>query len=336
MKNIRKYVGYRTLKTAIGATIAIIIAQYIGLSYAVSAGVITVLSVQSTKRKSIEIAIRRLGSTTLALLVAVVVFLLMGYSAVSFGFFLLIFIPIAAALNLNDGIVPSTVLVTHLLIEESVAPSWILNEYGILIIGAGIALLFNIYMPSVEKEIKEAQKNVERLFKKIIGSFSDDILSQSVNIEEEKMFKELDETLTSGFEKAITLSSNYLSDSFLYYVRYMEMRIKQYEILKQMREDLGRVYSYYEQNRLVASLTELVAFQYNELNTAKELIDDLNGYMKIFRNQDLPKTREEFENRSSLYQYVRDLQTLLEIKKEFADSLSDYDKETFWKNTDAV
>jgi len=157
-----------------------------------------------------------------------------------------------------------------------------------------------------------------------------------VNIEEEKMFKELDETLTSGFEKAITLSSNYLSDSFLYYVRYMEMRIKQYEILKQMREDLGRVYSYYEQNRLVASLTELVAFQYNELNTAKELIDDLNGYMEIFRNQDLPKTREEFENRSSLYQYVRDLQTLLEIKKEFADSLSDYDKETFWKNTDAL
>jgi len=336
MKNIRKYVGYRTLKTAIGATIAIIIAQYIGLSYAVSAGVITVLSVQSTKRKSIEIAIRRLGSTTLALLVAVGVFLLMGYSAVSFGFFLLIFIPIAAALKLNDGIVPSTVLVTHLLIEESVALSWILNEYGILIVGAGIALLFNIYMPSVEKDIKEAQKNVERLFKKIIGSFSNDILSQSVNIEEEKMFKELDDTLTSGFEKALTLSSNYLSDSFSYYVRYMEMRIKQYEILKQMREDLGRVDTYYEQNRLVASLTELVAFQYNELNTAKELIDDLNGYMEIFRNQDLPKTREEFENRSSLYQYVRDLQTLLEIKKEFADSLTDYDKETFWKNTDAV
>lgn len=336
MKNIRKYVGYRTLKTAIGATIAIIIAQYIGLSYAVSAGVITVLSVQSTKRKSIEIAIRRLGSTTLALLVAVVVFLLMGYSAVSFGVFLLIFIPIAAALKLNDGIVPSTVLVTHLLIEESVALTWILNEYGILIVGAGIALLFNIYMPSVEKEIKEAQKNVERLFKNILGSFSNDILSQSVNIDEEKMFIELDETLISGFEKALTLSSNYLSDSFLYYVRYMEMRIKQYEILKQMREDLGRVYSYYEQNRLVASLTELVAFQYNELNTAKELIDDLNGYMEIFRNQDLPKTREEFENRASLYQYVRDLQTLLEIKREFADSLTDYDRETFWKNKNAV
>ena len=336
MKTLRKYVGYRTLKTAIGAAIAIIIAEYIGLSYAVSAGVITVLSVQSTKRKSIEIAMRRLGSTTLAIAVAVVVFLLMGYSAVSFGVYLLIFIPIAAALNLNDGIVPSTVLVTHLLVEESVALSWILNEYGILIVGAGIALLFNIYMPSVEKDIKEAQKDVERLFKKILGSFSEDILSQSVNIEEEKMFKELDATLTRGFEKAHRLSSNYLSESFLYYVHYMEMRIKQYEILKQMREVLGRVDSYYEQSRLVASLTELVAHQYNEINTAIELMEDLHCYMELFRNQDLPKTREEFENRASLYQYVRDLQTLLEIKKEFADSLSEYDKKTFWKKEDAV
>lgn len=336
MKTLRKYVGYRTLKTAVGAAIAIIIAEYIGLSYAAAAGVITILSVQSTKRKSIEIALRRLGSTTLALLVAVLVFLLMGYSAISFGVYLFIFIPIAAAFRLNDGIVPSTVLVTHLLVEESVALSWILNEYGILIVGAGIALLFNIYMPSVEKDIQETQRDVERLFKKILGSFSEDILSQSVNIEEEKVFQELDDALTSGFELAHRLSSNYLSESFQYYVRYMEMRIKQYEILKQMREVLGRVDSYYEQNRLVASLTELVAHQYNELNTARELIDDLNGYMEIFRNQDLPKTREEFENRASLYQYVRDLQTLLEIKRQFADSLSDYDRETFWKSKDAA
>src|SRR5690554_1384399 len=117
MKTLRKYVGYRTLKTAVGAAIAIIIAEYIGLSYAAAAGVITILSVQSTKRKSIEIALRRLGSTTLALLVAVLVFLLMGYSAISFGVYLFIFIPIAAAFRLNDGIVPSTVLVTHLLVE---------------------------------------------------------------------------------------------------------------------------------------------------------------------------------------------------------------------------
>lgn len=334
MKWLRRYVGYRTLKTAIGAAIAIIIAEYVGLSYAVSAGVITVLSVQSTKRKSIEIAFRRLGSTTLALLVAVLVFNLLGYSAVTFGVYLLFFIPVAAAFNLHDGIVPSTVLVTHLLIEESTSLYWILNEYWILVIGAGVALILNIYMPSVEKDIREAQQNVERLFKGILKSFSNDILTQTVDLNEEKLFTELDQVLKYGFERSQRLSLNYLSEGFVYYVRYMEMRIKQYEILRQMREHLGRVNRYYEQNRLVSALTELVSFQFNELNTAEELINDLNGYLEIFREQELPKTREEFENRSSLYQYVRELQTLLEIKKEFADDLSEYDRKTFWNQKD--
>lgn len=336
MKWLKRYVGYRTLKTAIGATIAIIIAEYAGLSYAVSAGVITVLSVQSTKRKSIEIAFRRLGSTTLALLTAVVVFNLLGYSALTFGIYLLLFIPTAAAMNLHDGIVPSTVLVTHLLIEESTSLYWILNEYWILFIGAGVALVLNIYMPSVEKDIREAQKDVERLFKGILKSFSNDILTQTVDAEEEKLFTELNQILKYGFERSERLSLNYLSEGFVYYVRYMEMRIKQFEVLRQMREHLGRVTKYYEQSRLVSALTDLVSFQFNELNTAEELINDLNGYLEIFRGQELPKTREEFENRSSLYQYVRDLQNLLEIKKEFADDLTEYDRKTFWNQKDEV
>ncbi|WP_313126066.1 aromatic acid exporter family protein [Proteiniclasticum ruminis] len=328
---LRKYVGYRTFKTAIGATLAVLIAEYVGLSYAVSAGVITVLSVQSTKRKSIEIALRRLGSTTLALAVAVAVFLLFGYSAWSFGIYLLLFIPTAAALNLNDGIVPSTVLVTHLLVEESVAFSWILNEYGILVIGAGIALLLNTYMPSVEKDIRAAQKEVEELFRAILLSFSRSILTQKKDHEAEDLLQKLDATLKRGMDKAQRLSSNYLSESFVYYVRYMEMRIKQYEVLKIMSDHLNHVTRYYEQNRLVASLSELVSDQFHEINTAKELMEDLCDYLEIFRKQDLPKTREEFENRSSLYQYIRDLQRLLEIKKKFSENLSEYDKETFWK-----
>ena len=41
-------IGMRTIKTAIGATLAILIAQFMGLKYALSAGIITVLGVQRT------------------------------------------------------------------------------------------------------------------------------------------------------------------------------------------------------------------------------------------------------------------------------------------------
>lgn len=328
---MKKFIGYRTIKTAVGAAIAVYIAQTLGLSYAISAGVVTVLSVQNTKMKSIEMAVTRLGSTTLGLLVGALVFTIFGYSALSFGIFLIIFIPFAAKMNLQDGIVPSTVLVTHLWIENSIALSWMLNEYGLLIIGAGIALIFNIHMPNVEKEIREDQKKVEDLIKEVLRDLSEGIQTQSVNIGQEKLYKELESALKSGYERSQRLSSNNLKKSFAYYVKYMEMRIRQFEILKQMRSHLSRINKYYEQNRLVGALTELVAYQFDELNTGKELIEDLREYLDIFRSQKLPETREEFENRSSLYQYVTDLHVLLLIKKDFSDSLSEEEINTFWK-----
>ena len=51
-----RFIGVRTWKTGIGAVIAMIIAKELGLSYWVSAGIITILSIQSTKRESLKIA----------------------------------------------------------------------------------------------------------------------------------------------------------------------------------------------------------------------------------------------------------------------------------------
>ena len=49
-----RFIGVRTWKTGIGAVIAMIIAKELGLSYWVSAGIITILSIQSTKRESLD------------------------------------------------------------------------------------------------------------------------------------------------------------------------------------------------------------------------------------------------------------------------------------------
>ncbi|MER2000144.1 MAG: aromatic acid exporter family protein, partial [Lysinibacillus sp.] len=47
-------IGYRTLKSAIGAAVSIAIAQFFGLQFYASAGMLTILSVQTTKRKSLK------------------------------------------------------------------------------------------------------------------------------------------------------------------------------------------------------------------------------------------------------------------------------------------
>ena len=63
-------IGLRTVKTAISAALAMIIAEKLGLLYAPSAGIISVLSVTSTKKTSVMTGIYRLLSLALATILA--------------------------------------------------------------------------------------------------------------------------------------------------------------------------------------------------------------------------------------------------------------------------
>ncbi|NYC93567.1 uncharacterized membrane protein YgaE (UPF0421/DUF939 family) [Clostridium acetobutylicum] len=161
-----RIIGLRTLKTALGAAIAIIIAEFLGLKYAAAAGIITILSVQNTKKTSIIIAFQRLASTLLALIISCIIFMIFGYNPISFGVYLAIFIPLTVLFKLTEGIAVSSVLVTHILVEKTISVFWLKNELLLMVVGAGIAILLNTYMPKIDKRIKENQIEIENLMKK--------------------------------------------------------------------------------------------------------------------------------------------------------------------------
>ena len=326
---LSRFIGWRTVKTAAGAAISMMIAAAIGLQYSVAAGVITILSVQNTKKKSLDLAIMRIGSTLLALFIGAAAFSLFGYSAVAYGAYLLLFIPLAAALRFNDGIVPSSVLVTHLLLEKSVSLPLMINEVMLMGIGAGVGIILNIYMPSLEKQLNRDVVEIERLMKKVLSSMSVSLSTQTVPLDEEKLYRELDDKLKEGYDRALKDAGNHLVSDVRYYLKYMEMRSVQFGIMNNMRKLFERLGESYEQTKLVAALTDLVADQFHESNTAKELLDDLKGYKEIFRNMELPKSRDEFEVRAALFQYINELEQLLDVKREFVASLDDEDSLRF-------
>lgn len=80
-------IGLRTVKTAISAALAMIIAEKLGLLYAPSAGIISVLSVTSTKKTSVMTGIYRLLSLALATILAYICFTFLGFTAIAFGIF---------------------------------------------------------------------------------------------------------------------------------------------------------------------------------------------------------------------------------------------------------
>ncbi|MDF2505143.1 MAG: putative rane protein [Clostridium sp.] len=314
---MKRIVGFRILKTAIGSALAIIIAEYLGLKYAAAAGIITILSIQNTKKTSIKLAFQRIESTILALLISSILFLIFGYNPVVFGIYLIIFIPLTVFLKITDGIVVSSVLVTHLLAEKSSSIFWIKNELLLMTVGAGIAIILNIYMPKIENEIKETQKNIEEHMRIILFHMAEALRKQSVHIEEERLFNELKEVLEEGKDRAYRHLNNYIINDVKYYVNYMEMRTLQYEILKYMRSHFIKFYLNLEQTEVVAAFTEKIALNFGEYNTAEELLKELNEIIYMFKTQELPKTRDEFENRAMLFQFLNDLEALLELKKNF-------------------
>lgn len=321
--------GMRTIKTAVGATLAMLISQSIGLNYALSAGIITVLSVQNTKRKSLETGLARLNSTLLALGISCLMFTLFGFNSVAFGIYLLIFIPLAVKFKLSDGIAVSSVLVTHVLGEGTISLAILWNEVMLMVIGAGIAILFNLYMPNMIAQIKKDQDEIEEHFRTVLFCLANTTRSQAVAIDEEELFESLERHLDQARTRAERNRQNYFLEEMTYYVQYMEMRAMQYQVLTNMRQTLGKVMMTVEQSNLLADLTEHIANSLHEFNTADELIKETQMVLMCCRNQELPKSREEFENRAMLFQYLNDVMHLLEIKRQFIQNLTPKQIELF-------
>lgn len=312
-----KFIGYRTIKTAIAAALAMIIAEMLGLKYTVAAGVIAILSTQSTRKQSVEIAVQRICSSLLALTIASIIFWFFGYSPITFGIYLLIFIPSAVKLKLSEGIVVSSVLVTHLLVEKSVEPSWLLNELLLMLVGAGVALILNLYMPSIEGKIKEDQKYIDDTIRSILLHMADALKKNHVSIKEEELFQGLEKRLEDARKRSYRNLNNYFFAETNYYVEYMEMRTQQFHVLKRLREHFRRFFMTYDQTIIVSDFTQEVGKSFHEENTAEGLLANLQILRESFRAMELPKDREEFENRAMLFQFLNDLEDFLIIKYEF-------------------
>ncbi|HDK7178903.1 TPA: aromatic acid exporter family protein [Clostridium botulinum] len=322
-----KFIGYRTLKTAIGATIAMSIAGALGLKYSVSAGIITILSIQNTKKKSLSVAIQRMIACLLALTISSVLFTMLGHNAIVFGLFLLVFIPLAVKFNLQEGIVVNSVLATHILAEKHISINLFINEILLMFIGAGIALLLNLYMPSIEKEIWEDQFYIEEKMKEILIQMSIASRELSVSLKEDKLFNDLEERLFKAKKRAYINLNNYFLLDVSYYADYMEMRIQQFETLKKMRQHFHKFFMTYEQTEMIADFTKKVADSLHEENTGDDLLLDLEDLRGSFKKMNLPSTREEFENRALLFQFLNDMEQFLIIKNEFKKTIDKLDYE---------
>lgn len=314
-----KYLQSKTFKMALSATIAIIISNYIGLKFGVTAGIIAILSIQETKKEALLVAGRRLIACAAAILLSFLLFWLLGNSPIVFGLFLLIFISGTILLKIEDGMVMGAVLSTHLLSSTDINVSWIINEVQLTIIGIGVAMLFNLYSSSLDDEFDKNKARIEDCYRAILSDMAVSLVTQTVPIYEKKILLEVEGLVNKSKLIAQAINNNNLFSINNYYVSYIEMRMIQLEVIKRMKRHFSRFYMTFEQTKILSEFTNNVAMNLHEDNDCLELLERLNLLRKDYKNMELPKNREEFENRALLFQFLNDLEDFLNAKREFKE-----------------
>ncbi|CAW99427.1 aromatic acid exporter family protein [Streptococcus equi] len=306
----------RTIKMLLATMAAIFLASQLQLSYAISAGIIALLGVLDTRKSSLIVARNRLLSFFLAFAVAVSLFALFGFGLLSLGLYLALTIPLLYQLKIEAGLVPITVLVTHLMSEQRIDLSILLNELLLFLIGTGLALLANGYMGSQEHRLRLYHQKIEDSLKAILYRF-ESFLLEGQGQNEGQMIKELELSLDEALKLVYRERHNTLFYHTNYQVHYFEMRRHQNRLLAQMALNVTQLTSQSRESILLSHLFHETARQLSEKNSALTLIDDIEQLLEVFRQRELPQTREEFERRAILFHLLQDLERFILLKVEF-------------------
>lgn len=312
-----KYIYNVAFKMSISATIALILANLLKLQFSAVAAVIAILSIQDTKKKSLIVGKNRIVACITAILLSVIIYKFLGQNSLTFAVFLLVFIPITSRFKISEGMVPAVVLSTHLLVADEITLYWVINELLIMIIGVGIASIANLFMPSLHHQFNEDKEYIEKSYRVILSKMSKSLLTYSVDRDEEVIVRDIEKRLNESIERAYKIANNNLLKSDSYYVDYMNMRKSQFDIIKKLRSHFEKFYMSFEQTYMIAKFTKSVADQVKDTNDCKDLLKELEKIKLDFKQMALPKTREEFENRAQLLQFLNDMEDLLRIKSNF-------------------
>lgn len=302
---------------SISATIALILANLLKLQFSAVAAVIAILSIQDTRKKALIVGKNRVVACITAIALSVLIYKILGQNSLTFALFLLLFIPITSRFKISEGMVPAVVLSTHLLVANEITLYWIINELLIMIIGIGIASIANLFMPSLHHQFNEDKEYIEKSYRIILSKMSKSLLTYTADIDEEIIINDIEKRLNESIDRAYKIANNNLLKSDSYYVDYMNMRKNQFDIIKKLRSHFEKFYMSFEQTHMISKFTKNVADQIKDTNDCKELLKELENIKQDFKQMALPKTREEFENRAQLLQFLNDMEDLLRIKSNF-------------------
>jgi uncharacterized membrane protein YgaE (UPF0421/DUF939 family) len=309
--------GFRIIKTAAATLLSILLAAAAGIPNAQSAGLLAILGVETTRKRSLRTITARFFASLVGLFLGCILFFALGFHYWVLGLYVLFGFPLIVKSGFKEGIVTSSVIVFRVFGQADITVHILLQQVELLIIGLGSAGLVNfIYMPQTGGMIAGIRKEVDGYFSVIFRQIAR-TLRDPAYLWDGKELIGAGEAVEKGLSAASREMENHVIHPDEAWNVYFYMRKEQLESIQNMMQLLSQVYRQLPHGDMVGELFDqlsgdVLAEEYT--GRTERLLEELQ---QEFQEMELPDSREEFEIRSAILQLCRELALYLKIAKRY-------------------
>lgn len=321
------------MKISVGSCLAILFAQWLDLEFATSSGIITLLTIMTTKWETLKLSFYRLVTFVFSVSILWFIYQFINKQWVVYGIFIFVLVLTCEWIDWKSTISVNAVVATHFLMTHDFSKQFIMNELLLVLIGISIAIIINLFQNNLTQQatITKNMRYVEKQLQFILDELANYLFNKPIgrNVWDDIILLEKD--LDEFIEKAYEYHNNTFQSHSNYYIHYFEMRAKQFNILHNLHYEMKKIRDLPKQATIIGEYINYLKGYISEMNNPKEQLEKLSSIFEEMGKEELPKSREELESRAKLYHILMDLEEFLVFKKRFVDSINEEQFRIYWK-----
>ncbi len=248
------FVLLQAVRIGVGSALAMLIAMFVGLEFAISSAAITMLTIVSTKAEVLRLSLYRIITFVITLILCFVIFNLVANPYIAYGLFLLCLVFITDYFDLRATLSVNAVIGTHFLTTLNFGMTSIINELSLVLIGISMAILLNFTLnnPGSEKRLKHNVTYTDTHLQSFLFKLSDYMKTQTTD---DNLWNELS-TLTEDIyhfeELAFEFKGNTLGKSKDSYIDYFNKRQMQCETLDSIKKPIEYIKAHTAESEIIS------------------------------------------------------------------------------------
>ncbi|MBQ6554087.1 MAG: aromatic acid exporter family protein [Firmicutes bacterium] len=329
MKKLKKINFNKVIRIAVGSTLSFFVCHLFGIQNSASAAVITLLSIQDTKKDTLSDVVKRFFSYLFSIIIAFLLFNTIGYNEIAFLIFMFILVIAAYKLDWLNTLSSSTVVTTHFLLAKTFAPEFVADEIFLVAVGTTSAVLLNLMFIDTSDEIRRDMEYIEADLKSFLRKMRRFLLGEDA-LPDKQWLDFINTHLEDGLEKSLEYRKNVFDDSDYYY-DYMIMRSNQMETLLRIYDNLAALRNDFPLKSEIAEIfrriTDNVSKRENFVYNRPLILGVISKYKKLT----LPSDMTEMINMAALLDVLHEFLYYSDLKKNFAEQLTPKQRERYYK-----